>query len=641
MTFRIPTAALCALVFAAWLFPAAAQQPTFRSGVELVTVDVTILDARGNPVADLAREEFALTVDGEPRRIVWAQYVPYRVPASPGDAPRPAHFSSNEHVDPGRLMLIAVDQANIRRIEGRGALRAAGRFIDALHPSDRVAAAPLTYTGAIHFTDDHAGVKQALDGLMGEQAAMPVQFSMGLTEVLAISDGSKALLDQVVRRECGESLAQLQSVARAADNEGMRDPCPTQIEQEARALAQYTRTQTSLSVKALQRLIARLGEIDGPKVLVLLSEGLVAEPQLVDMTELGAVAQASRVTIYVLQLETPIVEAADDKISPTLFQDIQVRADGLARLAGSARGALFRLVGADPNPFNRITRELSGYHLLAFEPGPSDRDGRPHRISVKVGREGVTVRARQAFKLGYEPGPAGAGEDRLVQLLRSSRFATELPLRVATYAQQQRGDRKVGVLISAETEAGGPDVSLGFVIVDQRGVVVTSASHRTTAGVYSFSAALDPGPYLLRAVAVDATGRAGSVERRFEAQLRQQGSLQVSDLLLAEGVRGSEKETRPTVDRATRDRVTAQVELYGPPTLRVGQEAVTLEIARDESSAPLVTAPVVIARPSVGRWIARADLSLEHLPPGRYVARAIIDVPGTEPQRITRPFERR
>ncbi|MBI3262567.1 MAG: hypothetical protein HYZ58_05390, partial [Acidobacteria bacterium] len=150
------------------------------------------------------------------------------------------------------------------------------------------------------------------------------------------------------------------------------------------------------------------------------------------MTELGAAAQASRVTIYVLQLETPIAVAADDKISPTLFQDIQVRADGLARLAGSARGALFRLVGADPNPFNRITRELSGYHLLAFEPGPSDRDGRPHRISVNVGREGVTVRARQAFKLGYEPGPAGAGEERLVQLLRSSRFATELPLRVAT-----------------------------------------------------------------------------------------------------------------------------------------------------------------------------------------------------------------
>ncbi|MBI3262568.1 MAG: hypothetical protein HYZ58_05395 [Acidobacteria bacterium] len=234
MTSRIPTAALCALVCAARLFPVAAQQPTFRSGVDLVTVDVTVLDARGNPVADLGREEFALAVDGEPRRLVWAQYVPYQSLASPRDAPRPVHFSSNEHVDPGRLILIAVDQANIRRVEGRGALRAAGRFIDALYPSDRVAAAPLSYTGAVHFTDDHASVRQALDRLMGEQAAMPVQFSMGLTEVLAISDGSKVLLDQVVRRECGELLAQLQSPARAADNEGMRDPCSTQVEQEAR-----------------------------------------------------------------------------------------------------------------------------------------------------------------------------------------------------------------------------------------------------------------------------------------------------------------------------------------------------------------------------------------------------------------------
>jgi hypothetical protein len=38
---------------------------------------------------------------------------------------------------------------------------------------------------------------------------------------------------------------------------------------------------------------------------VLLSEGLVAEPQLFDLTSLGAAAQAARVTVYVLQLEAP------------------------------------------------------------------------------------------------------------------------------------------------------------------------------------------------------------------------------------------------------------------------------------------------------------------------------------------------
>lgn len=623
------------------LVPVAAGQPTFRSGVDLVTVDVTVLDARGNPVTDLAREEFRLTVDGQPRRIVWAQYVPYPVSAAAGAPPRPAHFSSNEHAEPGRLILVAVDQANIRRVEGRGALRAAARFVDALHPSDRVAAVALTHTGAIHFTNDHARVQQALDALTGEQSAMPTHFSMGMVEVLGISDGNKVLLDQVVRRECGETLAQLQSLARAAENEGMRDPCPTQVEQEARALAQYTRTQTTLSIRALERLLGRLGEIEGPKTLVLLSEGLVAEPQLVDMTELGAAAQASRVTIYVLQLETPIVEAADDKISPTLFQDLQVRTDGLARLAGSARGALFRLVGSDPAPFRAITRELSGYHLLAFEPLPADRDGRPHRIAVTVGRQNLTVRARQIFRLGYDPGPATTAEARLVHLLRSSRFATELPLRVAAYVKEQRPDGKLGVVIAAETDAGGPEVSLGFVLIDERGVIVTSASDRTRAGHYWFPAALAPGRYVLRAGAVDAAGRGGSIERRIEAHLRDAGQVQVSDLMLAERGDGSETAPRPTVNQVAGNRLVVQIEVYGPPTLRLGADAVALAVARDETSPPLAVAPVVLARPGIGRWIARAEIPVGGLLPGTYVGRAVIEMPDGEPLRLSRAFERR
>ena len=112
------------------------------------------------------------------------------------------------------------------------------------------------------------------------------------------------------------------------------------------------------------------------------------------MTALGAAAQAARVTIYVLRLEIPILDASDRTVSPTLQADQQAREDGLVRLAGTARGALFRLVGADPYPFNRILRELSGYYLVAFEATPADRDGRTHRIDVSVDAPDASVRAQ-------------------------------------------------------------------------------------------------------------------------------------------------------------------------------------------------------------------------------------------------------
>ena len=47
----------------------------------------------------------------------------------------------------------------------------------------------------------------------------------------------------------------------------------------------------------------------------------------------------------------------------------------------------------------RILRELSGYYLIGVEPDERDRDGRPHRLNVSVGRAGVTVRSRREFVL--------------------------------------------------------------------------------------------------------------------------------------------------------------------------------------------------------------------------------------------------
>jgi hypothetical protein len=44
--------------------------------------------------------------------------------------------------------------------------------------------------------------------------------------------------------------------------------------------------------------------------------------------------------------------------------------------------------------FNRILDETSSYYLLGVEAENSDRDGKPHALSVKTTAHGATVRAR-------------------------------------------------------------------------------------------------------------------------------------------------------------------------------------------------------------------------------------------------------
>jgi hypothetical protein len=499
-----------------------------------------------------------------------------------------------------------------------------------------VAAAPLNHGGAIEFTGDHAGVKRYLQTLTGEASSIPAHFNVGLVEALAIADGSRARLDQVVLRECGQPLGRYENPRRLAEAEGVRDPCPVQIEQESRGMAQLARTEARLSLDALQRLIARLAEIDGPKTLVLISEGLVAEAQLVDLTALGAAAQAARVTIYVLQLEVPVFEAAESKLSPTFSADIQARADGLARLAASARGALFHLVGADPYPFRRILTEIGGYYLVAFEAADADKDGRSHRIDVSTRAQGRTVRARPSFSIPVGSAAAGGDAGQLERLLRNPRLATELPLRLAAYTMQDPERAGLKVLITLETEAAITErtVTLGFVLVDDRGVVVTSGGGPTDTGRYLVPVGLSPGRYLLKAAGVEAGGRQGSVERRFVAELTAAGDFRVSDFILAE----PSDVLIPSIVRADGRQLVGYLEVYGPTGWTPPEEFATIVITTPDGSDPLISVPGRIAEAGAGRWIVRADVPLTDLPPGPYVASARLAISGLPTDRLTHSF---
>ncbi len=61
--------------------------PVFRSGVEVMEVDVTVVDGKGMPVRDLRAPEFTVTVDGQPRRVVSAEFISDS--AGAGRAPAP------------------------------------------------------------------------------------------------------------------------------------------------------------------------------------------------------------------------------------------------------------------------------------------------------------------------------------------------------------------------------------------------------------------------------------------------------------------------------------------------------------------------------------------------------------------------
>lgn len=628
-------AAACSIALLLTAAPSA-QQARFKSGVDLVTVDVAVLNASGQPIPGLTADDFELSVDGSKRRIVWAEFVPHRSAAPASIAAD--HFSSNEGLNSGRLVLLAVDQEHIRRVEGLAALRAASTFVDTLDREDRVAVTSLRQVATVEFTREHKVAKRHLEGLTGSASPPQLFYNLGLSESLSISEGARMTLEQAVRRECGAPIGRLTDARRLSERDGVADSCPAQVELEARTIAQHARNDARLSLNALSRWIARLGELEGPKTIVLVSEGLVAEPQLFDLSALGTAAHAARVTIYVLKLETAMLDSSTSELSPTVNADVNLRGDGLSRLAGTARGAMFKLVGSDPRPFQRIVSEISGHYLLAFEPVASDRGGGMRRLDVKA-RGADIVRARPNFTIPAAPKPETT-ETELVRLLRDPRTVTELPLRTGTYSYRLPEGEGFKTIVAAET-GRDQDVTFGYVIVNRSGVIVASGGDIAARGRYVVTATLPAGGYMLKAAVIDDAGRRGSVERHFEVRLGKAGNTTFGDLMIAEPGPGSAAEAamHPVVASLRGKELVVFTELYGPDNWIPGPGTVKLEVVSDGGNSESVASMTPsIQRAGAGRWTVTARSPLDGAQGGTRFVRATITTPGQDPVRLTRAF---
>jgi len=73
----------------------------------------------------------------------------------------------------------------------------------------------------------------------------------------------------------------------------------------------------------------------------------------------------------------------------------------VARGARSSRCGLGRGRAA----IDRLVRETSAYYLLSVEPLSTERDGKPHTITVKVKAPNATVRNRSFVVIPKAKGP--------------------------------------------------------------------------------------------------------------------------------------------------------------------------------------------------------------------------------------------
>ncbi len=417
-------------------------QPTFRSGVELVTIDVVATDRSGRPVHDMKAADFELFEDGRSQPIKTFQFIDASV--APMDVILPPGIVSND-VEPGGIFALVLDEIGYYATDVRDVRLVAERFLkNAMQPHDHLAVVRSGADSGFTPTTDRA---LALDA---------VQASFG-------------------RRDRGIRLEQ----AGAADAVGAGDFDTASPGSQGRG-----------SFNVLEAVVDKLRPIPARrKAIVWISRGGELPANWETNLEIGQPigrnedalrelidrARAANVAIYTIDPRGMVAPSTSGSSNPGAgtFEDVGTHRD----LAAATGGRAIINNNDIDIALQRMAIENRAYYLLGYEPaGDASKKPRPRKIRVATKVPGVELLHRSI----YLPGNA---DTRVPELIASPLPVADLPIALAP-ASVAIDRKKRGLLLPFEIGSDlrdGTAVDYSAMALDAAGKVVARANGRGTA----------------------------------------------------------------------------------------------------------------------------------------------------------------
>jgi VWFA-related protein len=678
-----------------------AQTPsvTFQVEVNYVDVDAVVTDERGNFVPGLTREDFEIFEDGKPQKIELFSYV--ELPIEPQnrfagvERPVQSDARSNRRAFDGRVYVLVLDDLDVSPIRTALVKRSARQFVEQYLGENDLAAVVYTSgrTDATQdFTNDRGLLIAAIEKFVGRR----------------LQSAAVEALERHYQRELTKGLG---------DRDYELAPDPGAAIADASAPMDIRDTERERRSFAVLDTLKNLGEfLSGVrgrrKAVLLFSEGLEMPMREIygihTATDVvGAIKDAitaaarSNVNFFsidprgLIGLTSEYIELSGSgapnvatgvfgslSAHQGLLTEMRVSQDSLRTLTEETGG--FAAVNSNDfsTAFGRIVNANSRYYVLGYYPPGSARDGRFHRIEVRVKRPGLRVSARRGYASPRGRTSAERRRDEEARRAREARRGavnnTSPELREALNAPlQQSGlaftvqaapfkhtEREVSVALAIEFDGAmfpftPPDsaglvtnvLELAFFGIDQEGKAqrTTRSQFTLTLRPDSFSRvrsgglrinprlALAPGRYQIRVGARESVGsRAGTVFYDLEVPDFRKKSLMLSGVLItaasAQGAMTAMPDPAaptllpgPAVSRRTfvrNDTLTVFAEIYDNISGTQPRQIETSVALVNERGQDVFNARDTVENPSTRRWTTYGltrDVSLRNVAPGRYL----------------------
>ena len=408
---------------------------TFQVEVNYVDLDAVVTDERGNFVSGLTRDDFEVFEDGKPQKLEMFSYV--ELPVEPQDRfaflnrPVTSDVRSNRRPFDGRVYVLVLDDVDISPLRTALVKLSARQFIDEHFGANDLAA--VVYTSGRSdatqdFTNDRRLLRAAIDKFIGRR--------LRSAAVEALERHYQNELTILNRPENYTNAgADIKNAAAPVD---IRD-----LEREQRAI---------MVLDTLKNLGEFMAGVRGRRKAVLLfSEGIEMPIGEIYGTHtatdvVGAIKDAitaaarSNVNFFALDprgligmtseyIETAGSHAPDVALGvfgsvnaqQGLLNEMKLSQDSLRTLSEETGG--FAAVNQNTlgSAFRRIVDANSRYYVLGYYPPTQARDGRFHRIEVRLKRPGLRVSARRGYAAPRGRTPAERRRDEEVRRVREAR----------------------------------------------------------------------------------------------------------------------------------------------------------------------------------------------------------------------------
>jgi len=377
---------------------ASTPQPTFRTGVDVVQVDVSVLDKDRHPVRGLTSGDFTILEDGKPRPIVAFVPVDLGEPeTSSGSAAWVRDVApdvvTNAVRPEGRLVVIMFDWS-IRFEDQLLAKKIAAAAVDQLGPNDLAAVIFSSQFGNRGTPQNFTADRERLLAVINQPFPVATHNPPKGTPFHDPRNANEVMIDDPEGYESGDCYCRVcvpEGIARVAD--AVRD-----VQGRKKTLL-FIGTYVRL-FESLQGPTTRLGPEFRPGLngLPVVHPGVCSSYLKDARTKMDRATSLANLTIHTIDP----VGVENDGNSPMggSIAGQMDRRDDLMALAETTGGRAVMNTNDPASLIPQLFAESHSYYLLAFSPSDLNARGKFHKIEVKVNRPGVNARTRSGYYAG-------------------------------------------------------------------------------------------------------------------------------------------------------------------------------------------------------------------------------------------------